>query len=178
MKDILKLSPIIFLFLLGCNEEIDPFTDAYGYYNGRSEDERFYTIPTFASREKICIGGEMELRNLGNYDIVLFAYCKDGDLSLMKKAKFENLSIGATKEDSVIVRLSSSGGYFNMQYGLFDKKTNKQVGYIGKQRFYLPIFNPKSYIDEMYFYIPKIISNTGDTLTQYWGKRQFKEVQL
>ena len=169
MKTILKLIPIIILFLLGCKEEIEPFSDVYGFYEGESEA---YSSSLSLGKET-CLGSSMEIRSVGNNQVTLFAYC----FNSVNKSKFENLLIGNTTKDSILALLGTAG-YYKIKYGIFDKKTNTQIGFIGKQRLYLPIFNPKSYIDEMYFYIPKIISNTGDTLTQYWGKRQFKEVQL
>jgi hypothetical protein len=167
---ILQLGMIVFLFFFGCKEEVNPFDEAYGFYGGESLDPRVYSN----ERANVCIGGEMELRDLGNNDIVMFVYCKEGDPNTLKKSKFVNLKIGTTLQNSVTINYNNGGSSpWEIKYGLFDSK-NKQIGFIGKQR----INYTKSYIDEMYLYIPQVISNTGDTLIRYFGKKQFKEVQL
>jgi hypothetical protein len=167
----LQLSTLIFFLFFGCKEEvINPFDEAYGFYNGLSYDPRVYSN----ERANVCLGWEMELRDLGNNDIVMFVYCKEGDPNTLKKSKFVNLKIGTTLQNSVMIDFNHGGSSpWEIKYGLFDSK-NKQIGFIGKQR----INYTKSYIDEMYFYIPQVISITGDTLIRYFGKKQFKEVQL
>ena len=175
MKNILKLSPIIFLFLLGCKEEIDPFTDAYGYYVGVSYDERVYT-PDSYKIDKFCGGGSMQIQSREGDEIYLFAYCNAYQTNGNNFSRFENLRIGASLVDSVYVRITHPS-YWKIRYGIFDTKTNKQIGYIGKQRIDLPRNNPVSYIDEMYMYIPLVISNQGDSLIRYFGKKQFKEMK-
>ncbi len=167
---ILQLGMIMFLFFFGCKEEVNPFDEAYGFYSGISYDRRVNS----KERESVCLGGEMELRDLGNNDIVMFVYCKEGDPNTLKKSKFVNLKIGTTLRNSVLIDFNHGGSSpWEIKYGLFDSK-NKQIGFIGKQR----INYTKSYIDEMYLYIPQVISITGDTLIRYFGKKQFKEVQL
>ncbi len=167
---IIQLGMIMFLFFFGCKEEVNPFDEAYGFYTGLSYDPRVYSN----ERANVCLGWEMELRDLGNNDIVMFVYCKEGDPNTLKKSKFVNLKIGTTLQNSVLIDFNHGGSSpWEIKYGLFDSK-NKQIGFIGKQR----INYTKSYIDEMYLYIPQVISITGDTLIRYFGKKQFKEVQL
>lgn len=162
----------------GCKtEEIVTPQDLFGVYDGRGYGAGFRPKPPLSGN---CYGSGMRIEDRGNNEIYLFAGCDIAkDYSKEVIPRFDNLRIGKTLIDTISYPSYGLGTFLlkNITYGLFNKNTGKQVGYIAFQRRGTATNPPVSYTDTYYLYVPFIISsNTKDTLTHYFGQRILKEV--
>lgn len=164
---------VVLIIVIGCEQPFEPVGDVFTQYEGESVEYGF----ELAKGREICKGIGLTISDRGNNEVIIFAGC-----SILKPEltvpKFDNLFFGKSTVDTVRVPDPPRQPFLrkNVKYGLFAKSTGRQVAYIAFERRYTNTNPPHSYQDTYYLYIPYLVSTTGDVLTNYFGRREYKEV--
>lgn len=159
----------------GCqSDEFVAPGDFFGEFIGRSESGTAFQ-PSLQGAGN-CYGDGLTINDLGNNEISLLVKCDKNNARII--TKFDNLKVGKTSVDSTTDKYINGYTFVmkKIKYGLFDKISGKQIGYINLLQQY-PFATPPNniYKDEYRLFIPFIISsNKKDTLTHYFGKRALK----
>ena len=153
MKKLILFSIILFLTNGACKEEeINPYKDFFGYYEGKT-----YARPVIDVY--FCEGIDMEIKDLGGNNVTISVYCRTWAKESLNK--FENLRIGKSSVDTIDASKWGSIKKRPVSYSLIDIKTNKEVAFIHKY----PNYPYRIFADSL-------LSTKGVYLNLYFGEKK------
>lgn len=128
MKKFILLLTIFSLVNGACREEESPYRNVFGFYDGSS----FVSDSTLFTERYFCEGLDFELKDLGNDNVMISAYCKTWSKESLNE--FKNLKIGKSRIDTINTTRWPIVGRRKqpVQYSITDIKTGKEVAYIFK----------------------------------------------
>jgi hypothetical protein len=158
----------------GCqSDEIVAPEEIYGWYSQRNSGFNFDLPVQEIGNCSSNVGVPLRIENRGKNEVYLFIYCNtNANYAVDTIPKVDNLRIGKTSVDSISIPYLREGPYTlkDIQYGIFDQKSGKQVGYIAQKRVYNAGSAPNNFVSSYILYIPNITtSNTNETLKFFMG---------
>lgn len=162
MKKFILFSIILFFTNGACKEEeIAPYKEFFGFYEGYSYANRVHDL-------YFCEGNKVEIKDLGNNNVEIITFCNFNQESLNN---FKNLRIEKSKTDTVNAERWWIVGSRKqaVQYGLTDTKTGKEIAYFYKS--VLIKSNGETSIQRLFF-ADSLLSTKGVYLRLYFGRKK------
>ncbi len=161
MKKLILFSTILFLTNGACKEEeIPPYKEFFGFYQGSSNANRTQDV-------YFCEGNRLEIKDLGDNKVEINTYCNSNQESINN---FKNLSIEKSKVDFFDgIRWCMSCKKQPVEYSLTNIKTGKEVAYFHKS---VLIKTNGETSTQRLFFADSLLSTKGVYLRLYFGLKK------